>query len=85
MSSIILLYLILKKKTDCCTQSSERYTTLKRKECTKIKRIQILRLVLSSYKLDVQHGYCNKLQYPVNIKNPNPKLAKIIISQLGGL
>ncbi|HAS78313.1 MAG TPA: rubrerythrin family protein, partial [Ruminococcus sp.] len=25
-----------------------------------------------------------KLQFPVNIKNPNPQLAKIIISQLGG-
>ena len=24
------------------------------------------------------------LQYPVNIKNPNPKLAQIIISQYGG-
>ena len=29
--------------------------------------------------------YEKKLQYPVNIKNPNPKLAKIIIDQLGGL
>lgn len=28
--------------------------------------------------------YDRKLQYPVNIKNPNPKLASIIISQLGG-
>lgn len=28
--------------------------------------------------------YEKKLQYPVNIKNPNPKLAKIIISQFGG-
>ena len=28
--------------------------------------------------------YDKKLQYPVNIKNPNPKYAKIIISQLGG-
>ncbi len=28
--------------------------------------------------------YEKALQYPVNIKNPNPKLAKIIISQLGG-
>jgi len=28
--------------------------------------------------------YEKKLQYPVNIKNPNPQLAKIIISQLGG-
>ena len=32
----------------------------------------------------VQHRYCNKLQYPVKIKNPNAKLAKVIISQLGG-
>ena len=24
------------------------------------------------------------LQYPINIKNPNPKYAKIIISQYGG-
>ena len=28
--------------------------------------------------------YEKKLQYPVNIKNPNPKLAMAIISQLGG-
>ena len=28
--------------------------------------------------------YEKKLQYPVKIKNPNPKLAGIIISQLGG-
>ena len=29
-------------------------------------------------------GYEKKLQYPVNIKNPNPKMAKCIISQYGG-
>ena len=28
--------------------------------------------------------YEKKLQYPVKIKNPNPQLAKIIISQYGG-
>ncbi len=28
--------------------------------------------------------YEKKLQYPIRIKNPNPKLAKIIISQYGG-
>lgn len=28
--------------------------------------------------------YEKKLQYPINIKNPNPKLAQIIISQYGG-
>ncbi len=28
--------------------------------------------------------YEKKLQFPVNIKNPNPKLAKAIITQLGG-
>ncbi|MBQ0083664.1 MAG: manganese catalase family protein [Clostridiales bacterium] len=28
--------------------------------------------------------YNKKLQYPVNIKNPNPKYAQIIISQYGG-
>ncbi len=28
--------------------------------------------------------YEKKLQYPVNIKNPNPKYASIIISQIGG-
>lgn len=28
--------------------------------------------------------YEKKLQYPVKIKNPNPKLAGVIISQLGG-
>lgn len=30
-------------------------------------------------------AYEKKLQYPVNIKNTNPKMAKVIISQLGGL
>lgn len=29
--------------------------------------------------------YEKKLQYPIKIKNTNPKLAKIIISQYGGL
>ena len=29
-------------------------------------------------------NYEKKLQYPVNIKNPNPKIAKLIISQYGG-
>ncbi|MDL2287494.1 manganese catalase family protein [Eubacteriales bacterium OttesenSCG-928-G02] len=29
-------------------------------------------------------NYEKKLQYPVNIKNPNPSMAKIIITQLGG-
>ena len=28
--------------------------------------------------------YNKKLQYPVNIKNPNPKLAQVIITQYGG-
>ncbi len=28
--------------------------------------------------------YEKKLQYPVKIKNPNPRLATVIISQLGG-
>ena len=28
--------------------------------------------------------YQKKLQYPINIKNTNPKLAQIIISQYGG-
>ena len=28
--------------------------------------------------------YEKKLEYPINIKNPNPALAKIIISQYGG-
>ncbi len=28
--------------------------------------------------------YEKKLQYPVKIKNPNAKLAQVIISQLGG-
>ena len=28
--------------------------------------------------------YEKKLQYPVKIKNPNPKLASVVISQLGG-
>ena len=29
-------------------------------------------------------SYDKKLQYPVKIKNPNPAIAKVIISQLGG-
>ena len=28
--------------------------------------------------------YEKKLQFPVNIKNPNPELAKIICEQYGG-
>ncbi len=28
--------------------------------------------------------YEKKLQYPVKIKNPDPALAKLIITQLGG-
>ena len=28
--------------------------------------------------------YDKKLEYPVKIKNPNPKLAKLIITQYGG-
>lgn len=28
--------------------------------------------------------YEKKLQYPVKISNPNPALARVIISQLGG-
>ena len=28
--------------------------------------------------------YVKSLQYPINIKNRNPKLAKVIISQYGG-
>lgn len=29
-------------------------------------------------------NYEKRLQYPVNIKNPNPRLAQVIISQFGG-
>ncbi len=29
-------------------------------------------------------NYEKRLQYPINIKNPNPAAAKIIISQYGG-
>lgn len=29
-------------------------------------------------------NYDRKLQYPVNIKNPDAKAAKVIISQYGG-
>ncbi len=28
--------------------------------------------------------YDKKLQYPVNIKNPDPRMAKVILTQLGG-
>ncbi len=29
-------------------------------------------------------NYQKRLQYPINIKNPNPKLASFIVSQYGG-
>lgn len=29
-------------------------------------------------------SYEKKLQYPINIKNPNPAMAKIVMTQLGG-
>ena len=29
-------------------------------------------------------NYEKRLQFPINIKNPNPKLAQVIISQFGG-
>lgn len=28
--------------------------------------------------------YQKKLQYPVKIKTPNPKMAKVVMTQLGG-
>ena len=30
-------------------------------------------------------SYQKRLQYPINIKNPNPRLAQMIIAQYGGL
>lgn len=30
-------------------------------------------------------SYIKKLRYPINIKNPDPRAASIIISQYGGL
>ena len=33
---------------------------------------------------ELMFQYEKVLQYPVNIKTPNPALAKVIISQLGG-
>lgn len=41
-------------------------------------------MTLIFYDQYVYDKYENKLQYPVNIKNNNPKLAQAIISQLGG-
>lgn len=29
-------------------------------------------------------NYEKRLEYPINIKNPNPRLAKFIVSQYGG-
>ena len=29
-------------------------------------------------------NYSKKLQYPVKIKNPNPAIARLVITQLGG-
>ncbi len=43
-----------------------------------------MQLILNTGSYYKQHEYYNKLQYPVNIKTPNAKLAKVIISQLGG-
>ena len=41
---------------------------------------------ISTFNTEVKNmwAYEKKLQYPVKIKNPNPKYAQIIISQLGG-
>lgn len=33
---------------------------------------------------EVMFVYQKKLQYPINIKNSNPRLASVIISQYGG-
>ena len=33
---------------------------------------------------EVMFVYEKRLEYPVNIKNPNPRLAAAIISQYGG-
>lgn len=44
----------------------------------------MLSSLISKHLSFVQKQYENKLQFPVNIKNPDPKLAKVIISQLGG-
>ena len=32
----------------------------------------------------IMWSYEKKLQYPVNIKDPNPSMAKVIITQFGG-
>lgn len=32
----------------------------------------------------IMFEYCKFLEYPVKIKNPNPKLANIVITQYGG-
>ena len=32
----------------------------------------------------LMYNYVKSLQYPINIKHRNPKLAKVIISQYGG-
>ena len=34
--------------------------------------------------VQIMWSYEKKLQYPVNIKTPNPKLAQMIITQYGG-
>ena len=34
--------------------------------------------------IDYMWNYQKRLQYPINIKNPNPKLASFIVSQYGG-
>lgn len=36
------------------------------------------------YLFNVYDKYNSKLQYPVNIKNSNPKLAQVIVTQIGG-
>ena len=41
-------------------------------------------MALGNGGIDDMWQYEKKLQFPVKIKNPNPMLAKVIMSQLGG-
>lgn len=48
------------------------------------RHLSFVFIEFGEYLLNVYDKYNNKLQYPVNIKNSNPKLAQAIVTQIGG-
>ena len=46
--------------------------------------INLCGLIIKHYNIQLMWTYNKTLEYPINIKCPNPRLAKFIISQYGG-